>query len=80
MVRLTVDDALRKKLGDLSVPVELCDETGQILAHVVPCAKPADYELHEPPMDEEELRRRENSNTWYTTDEVLERLRDLESA
>lgn len=79
MVRLTVDDALRKKLGDFSVPVELCDEMGQILAHVVPYPKPDDYELHVPPMDEEELRRRENSNTWYTTGQVLERLRGLES-
>lgn len=79
MVRLTVDDALRKKLRDFSVPVELCDEAGQILAHVLPCPNPDDYELHEPPMDEDELRRRENSTTWYTTDQVLERLRGLES-
>ena len=79
MVRLTVDDALRKKLGDLSAPVELCDEMGRILAHVFPCAAADEYDLHEPPMDEQELRRRENSDTWYTTDQVLERLRNLDS-
>lgn len=75
MVRLTVDDALRKKLGDLSVPVELCDDMGRVLAHVVPCPATDEYELHEPPMEERELQRRENSNTWYTTEQVLERLR-----
>lgn len=79
MVRLTVDDALRKQLGDLSAPVQLCDEMGRTLAHVFPCLAADEYDLHEPPIDEVELRRRENSDTWYTTDQVLERLRGLDS-
>jgi hypothetical protein len=39
---------------------------------------PSEYDLTEPPISEEELRRREQSDEWYTTEQVLEHLKGLE--
>lgn len=78
MTRIIVDSVLLDKLGDLSQFVELCDPSGRVLAHVMPAASLDDYDLTEPPMSEEELDRREASGKWYTTEQVLERLRGLE--
>ena len=78
MTRIVVDEALRTKVGNLSEFVELCDDAGHVLAHVVPLPRSDDYELIEPPISEEELQRRERSGKWYTTEQVLEHLRGLE--
>lgn len=77
MTRILVDQALLDKLGDLSQFMELCDDSGRVLAHVVPTASLEDYDLTEPPISEEELDRREASDKWYTTEQALERLRRL---
>lgn len=77
MTRVIVDDALRHKLANLSEFLELCDDSGRVLAHIVPLPDPEEYELTEPPMSEDELRRREASTDWYTTDEVIGHLRGL---
>jgi hypothetical protein len=34
--RITADDVLRKKLGDLAVPLEVCDDSGKALGHYLP--------------------------------------------
>ena len=73
MTRVIVDPALRQKLYDLSQPLELCDDTGRVLARVTPVA-PGD--ALEPQVSEEELRRRERSDDWATTAEVLARLEE----
>ena len=77
MTRLIVDAALLNKLGDLSGVIELCDERGRTLAQVVPSPSTDEYDLTEPPISESELMRREASDKWYTTEQVLERLRGL---
>ena len=38
----------------------------------------SDYEPWEPPIEEEELKRREQSDEWYSTEEVLAHLKSLE--
>jgi hypothetical protein len=78
MTRVIVDETLRNKLGNLLEPVELCDESGRVLARVVPLQDLDDYELWEPPISEEELQRRERSEKWHTTEQVLAHLRSLE--
>lgn len=78
MTRITVDEILRKKLNDLSEPLELCDEAGRVLGRVFPAFDLSDYEPWEPPIDEEELRRREQSSgRRYTTAEVIAHLESL---
>jgi hypothetical protein len=78
MTRVTVDDTLRSKLANFSVPVDICDDDGRVLAHVVPSASAGEYLFEEPVFDETELRRQEAAGTWYSTEEVLEHLQSLE--
>lgn len=78
MTRVTADDLLRNRLANFSMPLEICDEEGRILARVVPGADASEYVLDEPVFDEAELRRQEASGVWYSTAEVLGRLRSLE--
>jgi hypothetical protein len=78
MTRILLDETLRDKLNNLSQPLELCDESGRVVARVFPVTDLSEYEPCEPPISEEELRRREQSNEKrYTTAEVLEHLRKL---
>ena len=78
MTRVTIDSATTEKLAGVRDVVELCDESGRVLARVIPLPDLYDYEPWEPPIDEEEMRLRENSTEWYTTEEVLAHLRSLE--
>ena len=72
MTRVTVDATLRDKLRGLSQPLELCDESGQVLGRLFPVVDLSNYEPWEPPMPEEELRRRELANEKrYSTAELL---------
>jgi hypothetical protein len=78
MKRIVLDAELRAKLLDLSQPLELCDESGQVLGRVFPVEPLSEFDLWEPPYNEEELRRLEKSNERrYSTAELLEHLRAL---
>ena len=77
MNRIVLDAALLQKLGDLKEAAELCDESGRVLGKLYPVFNLDDYEAWVPPMDEEELRRREESNDWITTDELLDEMEKL---
>jgi hypothetical protein len=79
MTKIIVDETLRSKLQGLAEPLELCDESGQVLARVFPIMDLSQYEPWEPPISEEELQQREQSTEWYTTDEVLAYLKSLEN-
>jgi len=79
MTRILVDEALLSKLHNLSEPLDLCDESGRVLARVMPLPDLSQYEPWEPPIDEEELRRRERSDKWYTTEQVFAHLKSLEN-
>jgi hypothetical protein len=72
-----MDEALRTKLHNLTEPLELCDEAGQVVARVVPVHVQSEYEPCEPLISEEEIQRREKSDKWYTTQQVLTHLRSL---
>lgn len=77
MKKITVDAALREHLHNFTEPLELCDESGQVLARITPQADLSDYEPGEPQISDEELGRREKSAKWYTTAEVLAYLERL---
>ncbi len=80
--RITCDAALREKLCDLAEPLELCDESGNVLARIVP-ALGLDLDLEPdffraPPLNKADLRRRRmQQGTTYTTAEVLAHLESL---
>ena len=78
MTRIVMDDVLRQKLNGLNEILELCDDSGQILARVVPTSRVRLEDLI-PPISEEELRRRLNTppSRTYTTEEVLRHLESL---
>jgi hypothetical protein len=84
MTRVTLDAELRRRLLDLSQPLELCDESGNVVGRFVPAylmeGQSVEEELRrqQPPLSEEELERRRNSTgPTYTTAEVLAYLENL---
>jgi hypothetical protein len=78
MTRVIVDAALLSRLLNLNEPVELCDDSGRVLARVVPISGLSEYEPLEPQVSDEELLRRARSNDkTYTTAEVLAHLEKL---
>ncbi len=78
MTRVTLDEILRNKLCNLSDSIELCDESGRVVARVYPAADPSEYESWAPPISDDELRRLEHSDEKrYTTAEVLAHLEKL---
>jgi hypothetical protein len=79
VARVVLDAILRNKLHNLSVPLELCDESGRVLARLTPAMDVAQYEPLEPQVSDEELLHRSQSNEkTYTTAEVLAYLEKLE--
>jgi hypothetical protein len=78
MTKVVIDDTLRSKLHNFTEAVELCDESGRVVAQVLPVEDLSLYDCTEPPISEEELERRRNSTESYTTAEVLAHLASLE--
>ena len=76
MTQVIVDATLRTKLGDLTLPLELCDESGTVLARLVPALDASQFESVEPPISTEELRRRKQEPD-FSTAEVLAYLKSL---
>ncbi|MHB1558301.1 MAG: hypothetical protein ACYC61_12645 [Isosphaeraceae bacterium] len=79
MTRVLYDDVLKAKLPDLSGPIELCDENGNVLALLEPVREPDEERLcREPQISREELLwRQANPGKLYTTEEVLAYLESL---
>lgn len=78
MTRVLVDADLRKKLHGLTRSLELCDESGTVLAQVKPVIDYSEWEPQGPQVSDEELERRARSNEkTYTTAEVLAYLEKL---
>ena len=77
MNRIIIDNETKSRLGDCAAAVELCDESGRVLARLTPVFTMEDALACEPAMTEEELQRRINSEKWYTTQEVLDHLESL---
>lgn len=76
MTRVTVDPELRKKLLNLREPLYLCDESGLVVGEFTPIDTRLPPGYVEPPLSEEEWKRREQE-PGYTTEEVLARLKQL---
>ena len=78
MTQLILDASMRSKLFELKQNLELCDESGQVLARLIPVVDSSSFEPREPQVSDEELRRREQSDEkTYTTAEVLAHLESL---
>jgi hypothetical protein len=79
MSKIVIDASLRSLLQAVSQPVDLCDETGQVLGRFLPAVDlSSQYEVVEPPISDEELDRLSRSNEkTYTTAEVLAYLEKL---
>ena len=78
MTQIVLDASTRSKLHDLMHDLELCDESGKVLARLIPVQDSSRFEPGEPQVSEEELLRRSRSNEkTYTTAEVLAYLEKL---
>ncbi|HEY1376598.1 MAG TPA: hypothetical protein VGF55_07375 [Gemmataceae bacterium] len=73
---VVIDADLRARLRNLAVPLELRDETGQVLGHLQPAFRPADAQalLRSCPLSAEELARRGQSVEGRTLPEIWQRL------
>lgn len=79
MTRIVLDTILWDKLLGLNSPLELCDDKGNVVAHVMPVQQGSEFVPSEPQISREELRRRAASNERrYSTDEVLKYLESLD--
>jgi hypothetical protein len=79
VTRIVVDTVMQQKLHNLTEPLELCNESGKVLARVTPVLDVSQYEPLEPQVSEEELLRRSQSEgKTYTTDDVLAYLERVE--
>ena len=76
MTQVVVDKTLLAQLRGLTEPLELCDASGRILAHLVPALDPSLYEPVEPQLSPEELQRHREEPD-YSTAEVLAHLEKL---
>lgn len=73
MTRITVDSELRKKLFNLAEPLDLFDESGRLLGMFIPISTSAPPGYTEPPLSEEEWKRRQ-AGPDYSIDEVIAKL------
>ena len=80
MTRIVLDSETLKKLHDLRERMEVCDERGKLLGIIIPATDSLLYRNVDVPIDEEELQRREQESDEYTTSQVLNHLKSLESA
>jgi len=77
MVRITIDDELKRRLSESGRLVEIVDTDGRLVGKFVPETGDSDeWEIVYPSLSEEELNRRLHSpGPRYTTEEVKEHLR-----
>jgi hypothetical protein len=78
MTQIILDAGVSSKLNDLTDSVELCDPSGRVLGRFIPIIDMSEWERVSPEASEEELDRREESDEWYNTEEVLAHLKNLE--
>jgi hypothetical protein len=78
MRKITLDDDLKAKLGDLADEIALCDAAGNVVACVVPPGhREMLYSLAGDLFSDEELERAEQEDGGMTTAEVLAHLETL---
>jgi hypothetical protein len=76
MNRITLDQTMRSKPGDVSKQSEICDEQGKVVGYYLPLVAdgPSLYRWAEAQVTPEELERRAREPGGKTTAEILERL------
>jgi hypothetical protein len=81
MTRVILDEEMRKKLLDCIKPLELCNEAGIVLARLTPSpdgSDPDDWDELTPPVSDEEIQRRIDSDEpTFTTQDLVERIQQL---
>lgn len=79
MKRITLDDVLREKLGNLAEDVELCDDQGRVVARIqcsTPWSDPEHWtQLTEDITDDEWQRICESGDYGMTTRELIDHLK-----
>jgi hypothetical protein len=71
MVRITVDNELLAKLGDLKSPLTLEDATGRVLAYLTPAEDRSIYDELDIGISDEELDRRRKTGGGKSLSEIL---------
>jgi hypothetical protein len=77
MTEFVLPEIVATQLQGFAHPVNLCDASGKKLGCFVPAVDLSEYEVLGPEPTEEELRRAEESDDWYSTDDVLRHLEKL---
>jgi hypothetical protein len=77
MTRIVADLETSKQLIGVKDMAEICDPSGKLLGRFLPVPDLSEWDLTEPPISEEELRRIEQDPVSYSTAEVLEYLKKL---
>jgi Asp-tRNA(Asn)/Glu-tRNA(Gln) amidotransferase C subunit len=77
MSRIVLTEELLAQLRATTEPVKLCDAAGQIVGEFFPKLNPADWEAIGPELSAEELLDRVRNDKKFTTEQVLEFLRQL---
>ena len=70
MTRVAIDAEMQKKLGNLTEPLEDCDQNGRVIVYVTPASDESDYFSARFPHSDAELKRRE-SEPARPLDEIL---------
>ena len=68
MTQIILDQSLRTKLHDLNQPLEICDESGKVLARLIPVIDQSSFEPIEPHLSPDELELRRNEPDFSTED------------
>ena len=81
MNRVLVDDGLRSRLDEFRTQTEFCDQNGRVFGYYIPVGnQPQDLsDWISGLISDEELERRAREPGGSTTEEVLRRLRELET-
>jgi hypothetical protein len=76
MTTILLDDALRQKLNGLKAEIELRDETGKVVGHVLPAGKYQSllYAWAKNRLSDEELKRRSEEPGGRSLAEILAEL------
>ncbi len=81
MTRVTVDAELKRKLLNCTTPLELCDESGIILAKLAPCTPetdPNDWIDLTPEVTDEEIQREiESGEATHSTEELIAEIKKM---
>jgi hypothetical protein len=75
MTRVMLDAELRKRLLNCTTPLELCDESGNVLAKLAPCTRESEsndwIDLTPEVTDEEIQKEIESGEETYSTEELI---------